>query len=286
MLVVGVLVVIWSLDSIVKGAIERYGSAATKVAVHADSVALSLLGGSAAINDLTVANPSGFSSANVFRLGKIQLSLELGTIRSNPLVIDEITIVAPEVHFELDQNGESNVDVIRRNLAQFRSGASGGAPASPAPSQPTPAQPARREPADAQRFLIKKLSIQAAQLVIDTSALGGERRVVKLPDTEETDIGARSGGATGSEVAAVVVRVLVRDVAATVAAAQVERALEKQHRRGGGESAGRRRRRGGQGRRPSAEQDLRRPRRVSAYRPWNSERQLAQGKSMARSTPN
>lgn len=222
-LVGGVLVVVWSLDSIVKEVIERYGSAATKVAVHADSVVLSPLGGSAAIHDLTVANPSGFSSADVFRLGQVQLLFELGTIRSNPFVIDEITIVAPEVQFELDRNGESNIDVIRRNLAQFHSAASAGPPASPA-SRPTAAP---KEPADAQRFVIKKLSIQAAQLVIDTSALGGERRVVKLPDTEETDIGVRSGGATGSEVAAVVARALVRDVAATVAAAKVEQALEK-----------------------------------------------------------
>ena len=226
-LVVGVLVVVWSLDSIVKGAIERYGSTATKVAVRADSVGLSLLGGSAVISDLTVANPSGFSSANVFRLGKIQLLIDCGTIRSNPLVIDAITIVAPEVHFELDQNGESNVDVIRRNLNQFRTAASSATPAPPGPSQPIPAQPVRQEPAAAQRFLIKRLLIQAAQLVIDTSALGGERRLVKLPDTEETDIGARSGGATGGEVATVIVRALVRDVAVTVAAAQVEKALEK-----------------------------------------------------------
>jgi hypothetical protein len=229
-LVVGVLVVVWSLDSIVKGVIESYGSKATKVAVHVDSVALSLLGGSAAINDLTVANPNGFSSANVFRLGKVQLLVDCGTIRSNPLIINTFTIVAPEVHFELDQNGESNIDVIRRNLTQFRAAASGAAPVSPGPSQPTPARP---EPAEAQRFLIKELSIHGAQLVIDTSALGGERRLVKLPDTEERDIGARSGGATGGEVAAVVVRALVRDVAATVAAAQVERALEK---RVGGEA--------------------------------------------------
>ena len=223
----GVLAVFWSLDSIVKGVIERYGAAATQVAVHADSVALSLLAGSATISDLTVANPSGFSSANLFRLAKMQLLVDCGTIRSNPIVINEITIVAPEVHFELNQNGESNVDVIRRNLAQFRSGTRGGAPASPGPREPTRAQPVSQEPADTQRFLIKKLSIQAAQLAIDTSALSGERRVVKLPDTEETDIGARSGGATGGEVAAIVVRTLVRDVAATVAAAQVETALEK-----------------------------------------------------------
>ena len=222
-----VLVVLWSLDSIVKGAIERYGSAATKVAVRADSVGLSILGGSGTIHELTVANPNGFSSANVFRLGKIQLRVDLGSIRSHPLVIDEITVIAPEVHFELDQNGESNVDVIRRNLTEYRSGASAGEPAPLGTSAATPARPASKEPADAQRFLIKKLSMQGAQLTIDTSVLGGERRVVKLPDSEEADIGARSGGATGGEVATVVVRVLVRDVAATVAATQAQMAVEK-----------------------------------------------------------
>ncbi len=226
-LLVGGLVVLWSLDSILKGVIERYGSAATQVAVHADSVAVSILGGSAAISDLTVANPSGFSDANVFHLGKIQVHLALGAIRSNPLVIDDITIVAPEVHFELNQNGDSNVDVIRRNLSQFRSAAAGGPAGSPGPSMATPVQPAAKETTDARRFLIKKLTIQDAQLAIDTSALGGDRRVMTLPNSEETDIGARSGGATGAEVATVIVRALVRDVAATVAAAKVERALEK-----------------------------------------------------------
>lgn len=226
-LVVGASVAIRSLDLIVKGMIERYGSAATKVAVHADSVSLSLLGGSAAITELTVANPSGFSAGNVFRLGKIQLVVDRGTLRSNPLVVNEVTIVAPEVQFEIGQNGESNVEVIRRNLSQYRPGARGGAPPQPGSNEPTASQPSRKEPADTQRFLIKRLSIQAAQLAIDTSALGGERRVVTLPKTEEADIGARSGGATGREVAAVVVRALVRDVAATVAAAKVENALEK-----------------------------------------------------------
>ena len=229
-LAIGAFVVVWSLDWIVKRTIERYGSAATKSTVHVDSVALSLLGGSAAIDELSVANPSGFSTAKVFRLAKVRLAVDRQSIRSNPLVIDELTIVAPEILFELDHNGDSNVEIIRRNLKQFRSATSGSAPTSPtspAEGQPTPAQPARSEPAGAQRFLIKRLSIQGAQLAIDTSALGGERRVVTLPDTEETEIGARSGGATGAEVAAVLVSALVRDVAATVAAAKVERALEK-----------------------------------------------------------
>jgi uncharacterized protein involved in outer membrane biogenesis len=234
LLLIGGLVVVWTLDSILKGLIERYGSAATQVAVHADSVTVSILRGSAAIDGLTVANPSGFSAANIFRLGTIQLEVELGTLGSNPLVIHAITIVAPEVHVELDQNGESNVDVIHHNLAQFRSSAVASSPGSPTLGLPAPGSPAAGMPppttteaADAQRFLIEKLMIHGAQLTIDTSVLGGARRLVTLPNTEETGIGARSGGVTGGEVAAVVVRALVRDVAATVAAAKVERALEK-----------------------------------------------------------
>src|SRR5262245_21709198 len=124
LLIVGGLFVVWSLGTILKSMDERYGSEATQVAVHVDAVAVSLLGASAAINDLTVANPSGFSSANAFRLGEVRVLLNRGTLLSNPMVIDEISIVAAQVHFELDGNGTSNIDAIRRQLKQYRSPAS------------------------------------------------------------------------------------------------------------------------------------------------------------------
>lgn len=226
-LVAAGLYVVSSLDSIVENAIERYGSAATHVAVQVDSVTLSLLGGSGVINHLTVANPSGFSTADALSLGRIELVLDRASLRGNPVIVDRLTIVAPLIRFEVNQAGEANVDVIRRSIAQYRAGAS----AEPVPEMgaPTPAPRRGRDEraAERRRFVIHTLSIQDAQVVIEPGVIGRERTVMELAETGETDIGARGDGATGAEVAAVVVRALVRDVATTVAAAKVQRSIEK-----------------------------------------------------------
>jgi len=225
-LVLAVVVAVWSLDSIVKAAIERYGSAATKTAVRVDSVHLSLLDGKGAISGLRVANPPGFSLAEAVSIGEIQLALERDTVRSNPIVVDEISIVGPQVLFEINQAGESNIDVIRRTLSQYRSG--GGANVPPVGTEAKPTGAMVGATGEAQRFVIKRLSIREARVFIDAEALGGgEHMKMRLPDTEEIDIGAGGGGATGPEVAIVVVRALIRDVATTVAAAKVQRSIEK-----------------------------------------------------------
>jgi len=235
-LVVGGLVAIWSLDAIAKRLIERYGTAATQVAVNVGAVSLSPLRGGVTIRDLTVANPSGFSSDNAFRLGEIHVRVDAGTLGRNPLVIDEIAIVDPQVEFELNREGASNIEVLRRQIKESHASTKGKAPSSPRPSQPTVVAPAPKQTAvapapkptkQAQRFLIKRLSIQGAQLAIAAGVLGSDRRVVALPNAEETNLGARSGGAAGNELAAIVVGVLARDVATTVAATGIEQALEK-----------------------------------------------------------
>src|SRR5512143_1923569 len=100
-LVGALVVVVWSLDAIVKNALERYGSAATQVAVKVDAVSLSLLGGVLEVDQLTVANPSGFSPGDIFALGQIEVVVDRGAVLSNPAVVDALTIVAPRVHFEL-----------------------------------------------------------------------------------------------------------------------------------------------------------------------------------------
>ncbi len=70
-----------NLDSIVKSAIEKYGSEITKTAVRVSSVKIKLSSGKGAIKGLTVSNPKGFSSSNIFSLGKISTKvLKPGTL--------------------------------------------------------------------------------------------------------------------------------------------------------------------------------------------------------------
>ena len=76
----GVYYVLTNLDSLVKEAIEKYGSQATHTAVRVQGVNIQLKQASAAISGLTVANPKGFSSANAFSLGKIATSIDIKNV--------------------------------------------------------------------------------------------------------------------------------------------------------------------------------------------------------------
>ena len=65
-----VFYVINNLDSLVKNAVEKYGSEATQTAVRVESVKITLKEGSSVIKGLSVANPAGFEAKYAFSLGE------------------------------------------------------------------------------------------------------------------------------------------------------------------------------------------------------------------------
>ncbi|MGD8733207.1 MAG: hypothetical protein PVI08_01890, partial [Gammaproteobacteria bacterium] len=73
-----------NLDSIVAGAIEKAGSQATGVPVAVSGVSISLKEGSGEIRGLTVGNPPGFDSDYALKLGSISMTIDTGSIRSDP----------------------------------------------------------------------------------------------------------------------------------------------------------------------------------------------------------
>ena len=107
--------VVSSLDSIIKAAVEKYGSEVTQVEVRLDKAKVSITSGEGSLRGLTVGNPEGFKTDRAFSLGEISVALDVGTVTQNPVVIKEIVILAPEVTYELGSGG-SNIDVILRNV--------------------------------------------------------------------------------------------------------------------------------------------------------------------------
>ena len=105
-----------NLNSIVKAAIEKYGSQATKTAVRVSSVKIKLSNGEGAVLGLTVANPSGFSFPSIITLDDISIRIEVKSVTSTPLVIDNILVSGPEVFYEMKEDGTANVDILKKNL--------------------------------------------------------------------------------------------------------------------------------------------------------------------------
>ena len=209
-IVVGGLVLVWSnLDGIVKTSIQRYGSEATKTAVSVADVKLQLKAGQATILGLKVANPAGFTDPNIFELGDISSTIDISTIRENPIVINEVRISAPTVVYEINKSGVSNVDMLKKNLAGGggQAGSSGGG--------------------DALKMIIHSLIVEGGKAKVRIAALGDAQQTVNLPRIHLKDIGKKSGGATATEVAQILSSKLLGNVKGSVTSLGVGKYLGK-----------------------------------------------------------
>ncbi len=208
-----VIYVLTNLDSIVKQAIEKYGTEATKTTVSVSAVDIKLSAGQGSVDGLQVANPRGFTAPYIFKLGNIAARIDVKSVTKTPIVIQDIRITGPEVFYEMDKSGVSNLDALQKNLK----GAEGAA---------------RKEPAEQKtgekeiRLFIRRLVLEKGRVEARIAAVGDSPIMLDLPRLELTDIG-KNGGATPAEVAKIVATALAEETARVVARTQGERVLRK-----------------------------------------------------------
>lgn len=201
------------LDSLVAQLIETHGSQATGTAVRVGSVSIDVAGGRGTIRGLRVANPKGYSRGDAFQLGEITLGIDLGSVRSSPIVIDELTVSAPKASYEVDARGRSNFDAIKANLDRGSSGTAAEASEDDAPPP---------------RIAIKRFVFQEGTVSADFSAVDPKREKLEaaLPSVRLQNVGGTRGGTPG-ELGKTIAGAFTRSVAKTVAANEAGRATEK-----------------------------------------------------------
>lgn len=208
-LAVGLWLLADNLDGIVAGAIERYGSAITGTSVTVGAVSIDLSAGSATITDLRVANPDGFSDREAISLQEMIVQIDPGSVRSEPYRLPQVSVTRPEVLYEVNQEAERNLDVIRGNIDSYVA-RQGGASDEPAPL-----------------MIIDRLEFSGGRVQADASALGVEARGLDLPGFALSDLGAPDG-APADAIAKQALSRLARQAAESVARSEVEDLLRDQ----------------------------------------------------------
>lgn len=173
----GVYFLLSNLDDLVKSAIETYGSEATQTTVQVESVKIGLQNGSGEIKGLTVGSPPGFIAQQVFYLGEIATQIELASLSEEMVVIEYIRVLRPEIFFELNAEGKTNLDVLKKQLA------SGSSESSASSSQ---------ESSEAPKILIRKLLFTGSKIHAKVIPLN-KNYELKLPKIELKDLGGQSG---------------------------------------------------------------------------------------------
>jgi len=187
----GIFYAVSNLDSLVKTAIETFGSQATKTAVRVDKVKIKLAEGDGAIHGLTVANPEGFTQDLVFSLGEIGLGIDLESLKKEPYVIKHITVRAPQVFVEVNKDKKTNLNELKNNLSGGKTGSQAAGSSAPSTG---------KEP----RIIIKRLTFEKGSITAKVIPLKKEYDL-KLPAINMTNLGG-SKGATPTALASEILK--------------------------------------------------------------------------------
>jgi uncharacterized protein involved in outer membrane biogenesis len=196
--IVGIVYFLFAnLGGLIKEVVERVGSEATQASVTLDAADIDVTSGQGALNGLIVGNPAGFNTPSAFELGAISVSVDTASVTGDTVVIREVVIDGPKVTYELSQDG-SNIDALKRNVDAFaaKHAAGGG--------EPEPAADGER----GKKIIIERLTVRGGSVNVASNLLGDRSLGADLPAVEVRDIGKDSGGATPSEIAAVILDTL------------------------------------------------------------------------------
>lgn len=185
--VVALLVVGFSLGTLVRQGVNRVGPELTKTTVTLEEATLSPFTGTGSLRGLQVGNPEGWSAGNAFSLGEVHIDLEPRSLWQDAVVIDSLVIQRPEFVYEQRITGGSNLKQLIDNIQQAI-GTSAERPIG------EPEEPPRR-------FIIKQLRLEEGRVRVSMGGAGAE---VPLPTLAYENLGVEEGGLTGAQVAQVV----------------------------------------------------------------------------------
>ena len=213
--VVALVVFVYSsLDTLIKEAVEKYGSEMTKAGVTLNEVDVDLTSGKGRISGLKIGNPEGFKTLSAIRMDAISVIIDTDTVGADPVVIKEVVIDLPQITYEIASQG-SNIDAMQRNVEGYMSKFGGGK-----------ASAANKDVPGGPRLVIENLYVRGGTVIFTATILDGRSMSTALPDIHLKDIGKEKGGATPDEVAERLLTSIRKGAAKAVSSLGVGKTLE------------------------------------------------------------
>ena len=203
------------LDSLVKQAIEQYGSEVVGTRVRVGSVRISPTTGEGTIRGFRVANPAGFPPGDAFTLGEITLAIDLATLTQSPIVVKKVSIAEPVVNAVVDEEGRTNLDEIRKNAERSGSGGSSEAP---------PESGSGEGPGPLIR--IDRFHFADGAISADLSKLDGGKVETTLPALDMKSVGGKAGSPP-ADVGETIAVAFTRAVGTAIARSGAERLIDE-----------------------------------------------------------
>ena len=203
-----------NLDGLIKTMIERIGSNVTKTAVNVQEVKISVTEGSGQLGGLTIANPAGFTEANLFEMSDISVSIDPASLTRDVYVIKEISVTGLSILVE--QVGTStNLQALMDGM---ESSSSGGGSANPASSE-----------SSGLLVAVNEINFSSGNVLLKSDVFG--ERTLTLPNIALRDIGSEEQGLTPDQLGGAIAAQLITQVRDAVSDELKELAREEAKRK-------------------------------------------------------
>ncbi len=188
LVVAAVAIVYFSVNSIVRSAVQRQASASLNVPTTLGGVKLAIFGGSLDLNDLEVGSPSGYSAPHLFTLDGASVAVHYGDLTSTPIRISKIVITNPTVFVE-QNNLKLNLQALMSQM-----------PATPTDSN--------GQPIPAKKLIIDDLEINNAKVSFLPGLPGLSAQTdIPVPSLSMKNIGNADGAQNGAAIKDVIMQV-------------------------------------------------------------------------------
>lgn len=184
------------LGSIVKEAINRYVPEVTGTTAVVEHVDLSLLKGHVEIKGLKIGNPKGYSSNNIFELGKIEVVFLPKSVLTDKIIVNSVLIDGTKVSAELKNlySLDNNVSALQKNVENYL-----GVSDKKDTPQKTETKQTQPKKSAGKKVIVKDLKINNTEVSVGFS---GHTVAIPLPNIHKTGIGEEKKEKTIGEIIA------------------------------------------------------------------------------------
>lgn len=206
-------IVVWqvwarAINAAVTTAVEKYGPELTGTQVKLEHVSISPFTGSGSITGFLVGNPEGFKTDRSFKLDNVHVSLDLSSLLSDTIVVNDIVVDGAEITYELSFKGSN----IARIMTYVDAAAAKGADETPKADEPAAASDSSSTKVIIDHFLLDNTGVRLSATVAQ-----GKAATVPLPKIELKEIGRKKLGVTVGEAIQQIMAPISKAVAAVAA---------------------------------------------------------------------
>ncbi len=186
-----------NLNGYVEQVIEETGTNITQTRVAVGSVDIKLTDGAGALYQLSVANPEGYSSNNLFEAKSVSIQLDIESLTQPVKVIKRVNVGEISLLAEQKNIKDTNVQALLDNIKS----SSGPKKSSSSSSEDV-------------KIMIEKLTFAATTIDLQTEKLGG--KAINLPAFTLSNIGTKKTGVTPEQAGQLIAKQLMDKVKAAV----------------------------------------------------------------------